>query len=690
MLSFDFVFHIQKKKRVSSILKFSSKNIQKKESFPNTIPNTFPNTILNTMSSNDPPPNWQEYVAKMESEKEEQAKQMEYLQTQLQDLSLRLRRQREGSSSSGRSDRSGEDSDETIVSPIRRRGHKSRPNNDIKVDIPEYDGRLDADEFVEWLRTVERVFDYKQTPDNKKVKIVALKLRKYASTWWASVCAKRARQDKDKIRSWNKMKKLLKEKFLPSYYVQENFLKFHKLEQGSKSVEEYARDFESYAMRCGVQEDEPQTLVRFLGGLDPEIAQVCELQSYSTLEELIQLAHKVEIRGKGKRKSSSSRVTTTNTSYPKTPYSFPKQSTPTKEFKTPPPQNTNASNTRLDARRCFRCQGFGHLIADCPNKKVVTFVECENFDDDVEEEEEVEGSHEEEVNDEHVISPDEGEVLVVRRALSAKVDDQELVQREAIFHTRCTIESKVCTIIIDGGSCANVASQVLVDKLSLKTKPLANPYVIRWLSQGKGIQVNHKVLLSFSIGKTYNDEVWCDVIPMDACHILLGRPWLYDRRVMHDGYKNTYSLTKDGKKITLKPITISKVPTHKTQAPQNDKLELCLLRTFENNPPPIVIHKNVHPISIFKSQSYNHVKPLDEWNGQVEKIEYYIVHGNGKIFLDQPLVKKLICFIFKFLIMLMMFIVVMVCVWSLIELSKFEDKLFQEGENVVVSPSLCP
>ena len=225
----------------------------------------------------------------------------------------------------------------------------------------------------------------------------------------ANICAKRARQGKDKIRSWTKVKKLMKKKFLPSYYVQENFLKFHKLEQGSKFVEEYARDFESYAMRCAVQEDEPQTLVRFLGGLDSEIAQVCELQSYSTLEELIQLAYKVELRGKGKGKgkSSSSRVTTTNTSYPKTPYSYPKQSTPTKDVKTPPPQNTNASNTRLDARRCFRCQGFGHLIADCPNKKVVTFVECENFDGDVEEEEEIEGSHDEEVNDEHVISPDE-------------------------------------------------------------------------------------------------------------------------------------------------------------------------------------------------------------------------------------------------------------------------------------------
>jgi len=41
---------------------------------------------------------------------------------------------------------------------------------------------------------------------------------------------------------------------------------------------------------------------------------------------------------------------------------------------------------------------------------------------------------------------------------------------------------------------------------------------------------------------------------MDACHILLGRPWLFDRKVVHDGYLNTYSFSKDGKKITLAPF----------------------------------------------------------------------------------------------------------------------------------------
>ena len=35
----------------------------------------------------------------------------------------------------------------------------------------------------------------------------------------------------------------------------------------------------------------------------------------------------------------------------------------------------------------------------------------------------------------------------------------------------------------------------------------------------------------------------CDVVPMFAAHMLLGRPWQYDRKSNHDGFKNRYSLT---------------------------------------------------------------------------------------------------------------------------------------------------
>ena len=47
---------------------------------------------------------------------------------------------------------------------------------DFKVEISEFEGRLDPDEFLGWLQTVERVFEYKDVPEDKKVKLAALKL----------------------------------------------------------------------------------------------------------------------------------------------------------------------------------------------------------------------------------------------------------------------------------------------------------------------------------------------------------------------------------------------------------------------------------------------------------------------------------------------------------------------------------
>ena len=46
-----------------------------------------------------------------------------------------------------------------------------------------------------------------------------------------------------------------------------------------------------------------------------------------------------------------------------------------------------------------------------------------------------------------------------------------------------------------------------------------------------------------------------DVVPMHAGHLLLGRPWQYDRKVTHDGFRNRYSFVEDGRIATLVPLT---------------------------------------------------------------------------------------------------------------------------------------
>jgi hypothetical protein len=58
------------------------------------------------------------------------------------------------------------------------------------------------------------------------------------------------------------------------------------------------------------------------------------------------------------------------------------------------------------------------------------------------------------------------------------------------------------------------------------------------------------VRINFAIG-SYRDVVECDVVPMQACHILLGRPWQFDKYSMHHGRLNQYSFLHHDKKIVL-------------------------------------------------------------------------------------------------------------------------------------------
>ncbi|PKI67058.1 hypothetical protein CRG98_012596 [Punica granatum] len=89
-----------------------------------------------------------------------------------------------------------------------------------------------------------------------------------------------------------------------------------------------------------------------------------------------------------------------------------------------------------------------------------------------------------------------------------------------------------------------------MQKLSLRSESHPKPYKLAWLKKRGEVRVSKHALVTFSIGSRY---VWCVVVMMDACHLLLGRPWQFDRSVSHDGRTNKYSLTHKGLKIVLVP-----------------------------------------------------------------------------------------------------------------------------------------
>jgi len=67
---------------------------------------------------------------------------------------------------------------------------------------------------------------------------------------------------------------------------------------------------------------------------------------------------------------------------------------------------------------------------------------------------------------------------------------------------------------------------------------------------------------------------------MDACHIPLGRPWMYNRKVIHNGFLNTYSFSKEGMKITLVRLAPSELSKHKPQKHPERSDVVCLRETL--------------------------------------------------------------------------------------------------------------
>ena len=79
-------------------------------------------------------------------------------------------------------------------------------------------------------------------------------------------------------------------------------------------------------------------------------------------------------------------------------------------------------------------------------------------------------------------------------------------------------------MIIDSGSVKNIVSKSLVAKLGLKIEKHPSPYKIGWIKKGTKTLVTQQCRVTFSMGKCYVDEVVCDVVEMDECHLILGRP----------------------------------------------------------------------------------------------------------------------------------------------------------------------
>ena len=88
----------------------------------------------------------------------------------------------------------------------------------MQTEIPEFHGSLQLEEFLDWLAIVEEILEFKGVLANKCVPLVATRLYCRATAWWQQLKLTRTRLDKEKISTWEKMKKHMRVTFLPYNY----------------------------------------------------------------------------------------------------------------------------------------------------------------------------------------------------------------------------------------------------------------------------------------------------------------------------------------------------------------------------------------------------------------------------------------------------------------------------------------
>ncbi|KAK1648811.1 hypothetical protein QYE76_066616 [Lolium multiflorum] len=223
---------------------------------------------------------------------------------------------------------------------------------------------------------------------------------------------------------------------------------------------------------------------------------------------------------------------------------------------------------------CFKCGTQGHKSFECKNTKVMITME-NGFIETLSEGEyealvQAAVANEEDYDEESGEDPllcihDPSPSLVVTRVLTSQPQAME-DQRCNIFQTRAGISGKSIKVIIDGGSCHNLASTELCEKLNLTLRKHPHPYHVQWLSDKGNVKIQHTVTVNFKIGP-YEDTIECDVVPMTVCHMLLGRPWQFDKKAIHDGYSNAYTFTvKDKKSFKTSSPTSYLMDYHRFEA----------------------------------------------------------------------------------------------------------------------------
>ena len=162
------------------------------------------------------------------------------------------------------------------------------------MEIPEFHGGSQPEDLLDWFVAVDEFLEFKDVPANKQVPYVTTRFRGHAASWWNQLKISRTRRGKEKIVSWDKLKKHLRKTFIPYNFECLLFQKFHNIRQDTRSVNDYANEFYQMLTRVDIHDSEDQLVARFVAGLRQQLQTMLHQFDPSSVAEARQRALLVE------------------------------------------------------------------------------------------------------------------------------------------------------------------------------------------------------------------------------------------------------------------------------------------------------------------------------------------------------------------------------------------------------------
>jgi hypothetical protein len=346
-------------------------------------------------------------------------------------------------------------------------------------------------------------------------------------------------------------------------------------------VQEYTHEFRKMALMLDVPLTTQETLMKYIGGLPANIRNIVFMFGPNNLDEVYVQATYIEVGKTGVSVSGK----TSSKKDGKGKWNGKK---------------TNSMTVKEEKLSCKHCKKEGHDDEHCwrfhpekrpkwlkerkGRKKVATKTQLTNLRYD---------------------SGDESKITAV--GLTGKIGDG-FDSRINLFHIRVIMKHTKIDKLIDSGYQSNLILVEVVKKLILNTKMDFKPYSLNWISNNHKIPITKKCIIKFAITSKYVDEVICDVVSLETCGMVLGSPYLYDRKAIFYREQNQYHFFKKGNEYV--------VHAHHIKANQSLlTMEQLKKATYASNTPIIVPSKAIdlkHEHEMVVEWKFNHTLLQDK------------------------------------------------------------------------------